>query len=558
MITQTAFSETNASRRELSSKGVDPFQPCPPVGIKQGVPEFFGLHCYLLLRVARVYSNTHRHVIHPNLPTPLSWRNPGHRGIIGPMTVSITFLGAAEGVTGSRHLLEVNGTRILVDCGLFQGRRDESRERNAHFPIDPASIHNIILTHGHIDHSGALPVVCRDGFKGHIYCTTATADLSQILLRDSGHIQEMDAKYLRHRQEKDARKKGLPIPDQSFTPLYTVEDAEHCDGFFQGISYHETAEVAPGVTVYFTDQGHILGSAAAHVQVKRSDGSTLRIEFSGDRGRAHMPILRDPEDYPESDIVLTESTYGNRVHEPIGEMENTLAEIVLDMLRKGGRLVIPAFSVGRTQNILYHLHRLRMAKKIPHVEIYVDSPLSMKATQVYAEHPECFDDDTLALLTAKESPFSFPGLRYVQSVEESMTLNDHPGPCIILSASGMCESGRILHHLKHSVTSPRNTVLIVGYMAEHTLGRRIFERREKVKIYGRTYPLRCDVKTLNGLSAHGDRNDIIASVEPLKDVARRIVLVHGERTQSEPLQASLKERGHKDVVIAKLGSTMEL
>ncbi|MCA9321639.1 MAG: MBL fold metallo-hydrolase [Planctomycetes bacterium] len=473
------------------------------------------------------------------------------------MPVTITFLGAAEGVTGSRHLLDVDGTRILVDCGLFQGKRDWSRLKNAKFPIDPSSVHNVVLTHGHIDHSGALPVLCRDGFSGHIYCTAATADLAKILLRDSGNIQESDARYLNHRLAKEAKRRGQPPPKETFEPLYTIEDAERCDRYFHSVPYREDTKIGPGISMYLTDQGHIIGSAAATITIQRGD-ETLRVCFSGDRGRKDMPILRDPQPYPDCDLLLTESTYGNRRHEPLGEMESSLEAIVKKTMQKKGRLIIPAFSVGRTQNILYHLRRLQLANRLPRIEIFVDSPLSTKATKVYAEHPECYDRETRELLTGDDNPFHFPGLRYVESVEESMELNDHPGPCIILSASGMCEAGRILHHLKHSVSSPRNTILIVGYMAKHTLGRRLRERPEKVRIFGRYHPLEAEVVTLNGLSAHGDRDDIIQSAAHLKGKVRTILLIHGEREQSEPLREALLAEGHPDVRIAELDQTVEL
>lgn len=474
------------------------------------------------------------------------------------MKINVTFHGAAEGVTGSKHLLEVNGHRILIDCGLFQGHREESRHRNLNLPFDPASIHNVVLTHAHIDHSGALPVLCRDGFKGHIIATPATVDLARILLADSGHIHESDAKYLNRRREKKARKHGQTLkPKNRATPLYTINDALACEKFFHELPYEVEEEIAPGVFLSFTDQGHIIGAAAALFRIPDGD-KEHRILFSGDRGRSGMPILRDPTPYPPCDILFTESTYGDRSHRAASRMGEDIAVEIDRIVETKGKVIIPAFSVGRTQNILYDLRVLRRKGRIPSIPIFVDSPLSTKASRVYGEHPECFDEKTLSLLQGQDSPLAFAELDYVASVDESKALNRMEGPAVILSASGMCESGRILHHLKSTVEDERNTILLVGFMARHTLGRRLVEREKDIRIFGKTYELKARVARMNGFSAHADREDLLRSVEHLKGTLKTIYLVHGEPRQSNALAESLRAEGHSDVRLAKYGATDEL
>jgi metallo-beta-lactamase family protein len=473
------------------------------------------------------------------------------------MTAKLTFLGAAEGVTGSRHLLDVDGVRVLFDCGLFQGKRSWARERNAVFPIDPRSVDAVVLTHGHIDHSGALPMLVKHGFAGKIFCTPATVDLAKVLLRDSGKIQESDAFHLNKRIKRKARDADRKIlKDELIEPIYSIEDAEAVDAHFEALPYHEEREILPGIRVSFTDQGHILGAAAALAVIDRSEGDPLRVVFSGDRGRRLMPILRDPEPYPECDVLLTESTYGDRVHEPVADMQGRLEMVVKETIERGGRLVIPAFSVGRTQNILYHLNALQLEGRLPEIPVFVDSPLSAKASKVYRDHPECFDEETLDILERGANPLDFPGLRYIESVEESKALNDFRDPCVILSASGMCEAGRILHHLIHSVERPEDAVLVVGWMAHNTLGRRLVEGENRLRIYGRTYERRCRVLRMNGFSAHADRVGLLRSVRPLKDKVQTVILVHGERRQSEPLKEALIDEGFDDVRIAELDQSL--
>ncbi|MFT7618677.1 MAG: metallo-beta-lactamase family protein [Planctomycetota bacterium] len=473
------------------------------------------------------------------------------------MSISITFYGAAQGVTGSRHVLDVDGTKVLFDCGMFQGRRSESHERNSAFPIDPTTIHNMVLTHAHIDHSGALPILIREGFEGNIYCTRATADLAKIMLRDSGNIQERDAEHMNKKKRRHARKEGKKGPKELVKPIYTVADAEACDSFFFPVSYHQEFDVAPGIKVQLTDQGHIIGSASAHVTITRPGKDPVRIVFSGDLGRPDMPILKDPEPYPPCEYVLTESTYGNRLHEPIGDMESQLAEAVREVHRRGGRLIIPAFSVGRTQNIIYFLQSIFDRGDVKPITTYVDSPLSRRATHVYFDHPECFDEETLAFLK-KEDSNRMSNFHYVESVDESKSLNDLPNPLIIISSSGMCEAGRILHHLKRTVEDPKNVICIVGYMAEHTLGRRIVDKAKDIRIFGQNYELNAGILTMNGFSAHADQAGIVHSISHLKDTLKKVILIHGEETQSIPLKAKLHEEGHANVEIAELFSTMVL
>ena len=474
------------------------------------------------------------------------------------MNIDVTFHGAAEGVTGSKHLLEVDGHRILIDCGLFQGRREEARARNLNLPFDPSTIHNVVLTHGHIDHSGALPVLCRDGFSGHIIATPATCDLARILLADSGHIHESDARYMNRRLEKRARREGHKVSEgDRAAALYTINDAVACEPFFHELPYGREEEVAPGVFCSFTDQGHIIGSSAVLFRIPNGD-TEQRIIFSGDRGRSDMPILRDPEPYPECDILFTESTYGDRVHAPASDMAEALAVEIDRIIKSKGKVVIPAFSVGRTQNILYYLRLLRHEGRIPSIPIFVDSPLSTKASRVYGEHPECFDEETLALLEGHDSPLAFDDLEYVASVDESKALNRMEGPAVILSASGMCESGRILHHFKSTIEDERNTILLVGFMARNTLGRRLVEREKNVRIFGKEYDIHARVSRMNGFSAHGDQKDLVDSVAHLKGRVKTIFLVHGEPRQSRALKEALEAAGHVDVRCARYGATDRL
>ncbi len=475
-------------------------------------------------------------------------------GATGSSGIALRFLGAARTVTGSMHLLEANGDKVLLDCGLFQGKRSEARERNRTFPFEPRELTTVVLSHAHIDHSGNLPNLVKQGFKGDIVCTSATRDLAEIMLEDSAYIQEKDAEYLNRKLDR----RGEPPVE----PLYTVEDARSVEDRLRGVPYHTTVEVARGVRVTFGDAGHILGSAWVGLEVEpRGGGPARRITFTGDVGRSRMPIIRDPEPIPpESEVVISESTYGDRLHDPVEDQAARLREIVGRTAKRGGRVIVPAFSVGRTQNLVYVLHKLFVEGSLPPLRIYVDSPLSTKATMVYRAHPECYDRETgEAFLSERRDPFGFSRLTYVTSVEHSKALNDVKEPCVIVASSGMCEAGRILHHLKHGVGDARNTILIVGFQAENTLGRRFVERAPKVRIYGEEHAVRAEVAKMNGLSAHADREGLLDVFRRLaRPAATRAFLVHGEEPQALALSARLREGLGVEAAVPSRGERFEV
>ncbi len=462
--------------------------------------------------------------------------------------------GAVQTVTGSMHLVEANGDRVLLDCGLFQGRRAESRERNKSFPFDPRSITTLVLSHAHIDHAGNIPNLVKQGFQGEIVCTSATRDLAEIMLEDSAYIQEKDAAFLNRRAAKRGERDAKEVE-----PLYTVEDARLCVPQFRAVPYHYETEVARGVRVEFRDAGHILGSASVGLAIESgAGGPTRRLTFTGDLGRSGMPIVRDPEPCAPADLAIVESTYGDRAHPPIEDQERVLLDIVRRTADRGGKLIVPAFSVGRTQNLVYFLHRLFLRGELPPLPIFVDSPLSGLATMVYRAHPECYDAETqAAFLQDGRDPFGFQRLTYISAVEASKALNDRPGPFVVIAASGMCESGRILHHLRNNVGDPRNTVLIVGFQAEHTLGRRLVERAPAVRIYGEEVRVRCEVATMDGLSAHADREGLLAQFRGSRRIASRAIIVHGEEGPGEALRSGLLDLG-VDAVLPQRGERFEI
>lgn len=465
--------------------------------------------------------------------------------------MKIKFCGAAREVTGSRHLLEVNGKKILLDCGLFQGHRKESAEKNAEFCIDPKEIDAVILSHAHIDHSGGLPFIVKNGFKGPIYSTFATRDLCNYMLMDSAYIQEKDAEYM----NKKLKRKGEPLIE----PLYDTEDAVAALELFYGVSYEKAFVVAPGVVCSFYDAGHILGSALIHLVIHEQEtDKRYTLAFTGDLGRKNLPILRDPQPMPPTDYLITESTYGDRFHESILEAGKRLAEVVNKTAKRGGKILIPAFSVERTQEIVYHLNRLWQEKKIPDIPIFVDSPLAANVTEVFTNHPECFDRETFReFIVNRKNPFGFGRLKYTRDVEESKALNELPGPAIIISASGMCESGRILHHLKNNIEDPKTTIMIVGFMAANTLGRKIQEEQEMVKIFGDAYKLRAEVCKMDAFSGHADRSDLLDYISKIEGL-KKIFLVHGEESQGQKFKSYLEESGFKDVVQPERGQEIEL
>jgi metallo-beta-lactamase family protein len=461
---------------------------------------------------------------------------------------AITFWGAARTVTGSMHLLEAGGRKFLLDCGLFQGRRAEARERNSRFPLSPPDIEAVILSHAHIDHCGNLPNLVRQGFRGLIYCTPATRDLLAIMLADSAKIQEEDAAHLnRHRS------RGAP----AIEPMYTRDDAHRTLQYVHSVPYDRACNIADRLQVVFVDAGHLLGSAMVALTIP-APGKDCTLTFTGDLGRRGLPILRDPAPVPPAELLISESTYGGRVHPPAEQMADTLAAVVQRTVERGGKVLIPAFSLGRTQTVVYCLHQLMSQGRLKDLPIFVDSPLSAAATEVFRLHPECFDADTARLLEDDPDLFGQRRIRYVESVEESKRLNSLQDPCIIISASGMCESGRILHHLKHHVEDPRTTVLIIGYQAPETLGRRLVEKRPEVRILDQPLQVRAEIVVMNGFSSHADRDDFQAFLGPLAGTVKHVRLVHGDVDQAEALTATLRAMGFGEVTIPERGETISL
>jgi len=461
----------------------------------------------------------------------------------------ITFHGAARAVTGSRHLLEVGGRRILLDCGLHQGHRQESERLNRKMPFEPGSLDAIILSHAHIDHSGSLPSAVKDGFRGMITSTFATRDLAAIMLPDSAHIQKYDAEYLNSRREGT----GMPPVE----PLYDIEDVTETLKHFMSIPYERPFQLFPGVSVRFLEAGHILGSAQVELTV-REKGKSRVILFSGDLGRPGRPILRDPDMSARADVLIMESTYGGRNHEPQEASLNRFEGIIHRTFDAGGKLIIPSFSVGRTQEVLYYIHELVAQDRMPPMRVYVDSPLSFDATEVYKIHQECFDARMRDYLYSGMSPFQFEGLHFTQGVEDSKSLNYDDTPMIIISASGMCENGRILHHLKNNVQESRNTVLIVGFMAEHTLGRRLLEGEETVRIFGEEYEVEASVEVINGFSAHADSDALLQYAMITGREAEGIFLVHGESDQSGALASRIESSIGIAPFIPSMGDTHDI
>jgi len=456
---------------------------------------------------------------------------------------------AVRNVTGTKHLLTVGRTRLLLDCGLCQGRRDESERRNRTLSVDPPSVDTVLLSHAHVDHSGSLPTLVRHGFRGRILATHATVDLAGILLRDTAHIQAHDLEYLNKRR----RKRG----QHPLEPIYDDRDVDETLERFVGVDYDTPIQVAPNARVTFRDAGHILGSSILEIDA-RERGRTTRVVFTGDLGRPDMPILRDPYRVPSADVLITESTYGNRTHGSSADVEEDLAAFVADTARRRGKIVVPAFAVGRTQRVVYMLHELMRAGRVPDIPIYVDSPLAVRATEIFRRHPECFDDEMNALLRRDDDPLGFARVSYITDVAESKKLNRKHGPAIIISASGMCEAGRVLHHLKNTVTRRRNAVMIVGYQAEHTLGRRIVERAPRVRIFGKHYPLRARVKVFDEFSAHADRKGLVEFATGMKRPPRRTVVVHGSTEQSIALARALTESGLAKVTVPFDGEVIQL
>lgn len=453
--------------------------------------------------------------------------------------MDIQFVGAAQTVTGSMHLVRTKGGSILLDCGLYQGRRREAYERNKDLPLPVKDIVAVVLSHAHIDHSGALPMLVKHGYRGPVYATPATRDLATVMLADAASIQQQDARYLNRHAEKD----GLDIDVAK--PLYDEDDVLRTIGLFHSVPYGFKSYLGPDICLTFLDAGHVLGSAITLLDVNEG-GKTTRIAFTGDLGRMNMPILEDPQVPNDVDVLITESTYGDRLHDDIRKMEDDLAAVVKRTYERGGKVIIPSFALERAQEVVFALKQLKGQGRLPNIPVYVDSPLTVKITDIFKLHPECYDAETRELLRGKNSPFEFEELEYSESIEDSKAITTSDEPMIVISASGMCEAGRILHHLRSTIESPKNTVLIVGYQAQHTLGRRLVEKRDRVKIFGIERQRRADVVVLNGFSAHADQKDLLTYVSACRSAGgrlKRIALVHGEPGPQDVLAKKIVELG---------------
>ncbi len=465
----------------------------------------------------------------------------------------LTFYGAAQEVTGSMHLIEVNGKRVLLECGMYQGRRAESYERNLHFPFDPKAIDAVVLSHAHIDHSGNLPNLVKQGYAGNIWCTAATRNLCTYMLLDSGHIQESDVAYL---NEKKVRAGEDPIE-----PLYTQADAQEALGHFVGLGYHRPVTVADGVTVTLYTAGHILGSAFVLLEIHdRETGRDWRIVFSGDIGRPDAPIVKSPEHLEAADLLILESTYGDRLHGTYEDAGKKLRDVVRDTVRRRGRVIIPSFAVGRTQEIVYELNKLEAEGDLPPIQIFVDSPLAVNATEVFRMHPEEWDEEVRAFMaeSKRPNPFDSKLIEYVRDQSRSKQLNYLTQPAIIISASGMAESGRILHHLKNGIEDSGNTILFVGYQAENTLGRRIVDGESPVRILGEEFRVRAQVVSLDGFSAHADQAELLAWARPFdRKRLQRVFVVHGEQAAAFTLEQKLHGEGMANVDVPVRGQSFE-
>jgi len=465
--------------------------------------------------------------------------------------MKLTILGAAQTVTGSQYLINLNGHSLLLECGLYQGKRAESYERNRSFNFNPRNLSAAILSHAHIDHSGNLPNLLKNGYRGLIYTTHATAHLSNVMLIDSAHVQESDVAFVNKRRALN----GEPLME----PLYTIEDAAMVAQHFEGVDYDEAFEPIPGVTARLVDAGHILGSAAIVLDVQEKNRK-FRLWFSGDIGRRKLPLVRDPVMPEKVDYLMMESTYGDKPHRDPQMAFDELREVVLRTVKRDGKVIIPAFAVGRTQELVYGLHQMFDSGDLPRIPVIVDSPLAVNATDVFRAHPECFDEETQAFIRSDRhhSALGFDMLTYTRSVEESKALNARTDPLIIISASGMCEAGRIQHHLRNNIENPRNTILIVSWQAPNTLGRRLADREKQVRIYGEEFTVNAEIATIGGLSAHAGQDFLLEYASMVKGSAKKIILVHGEPDAAGTLQEKMAKRGLDKIVYPELGTSLEL
>ena len=454
----------------------------------------------------------------------------------------LTFFGAAREVTGSMHVLEKDGYKVLIDCGMIQGKRKESYERNRNIAFPASDIKAMILTHAHIDHSGNIPTLINQGFKGNVYCSHATRDLCELMLPDSAYVQQKDLEYM--------NKKRLKQGKTLFEPLYTLDEAEASLNYFVTKNLGEKISFREDITGFLLNAGHILGSTMAVLKVQEKDRE-IRIGFTGDLGRRSLPILADPDQIRDVDYLVVESTYGGRDHKPIATAYARLASIVMDTYNRGGKVIIPVFAVERAQEVLYVLNKLFLSGKITPMPVFVDSPLTVKVTEVFNRHAECFDKDMLSFIADNNDPFHLDLVKYTASVEESKAINDYEKSCIILSATGMCEAGRILHHLKNNIGNAKNTILIVGYQAINTLGRRLFEGDKIVKIFGDSYNVNAQVLAVNEFSGHAGQKELIKFIQATAKMSegrlKKVFLVHGEESQQEELINALHVLGMQNV-----------
>jgi len=482
------------------------------------------------------------------------------------MSIRLHFWGAAQTVTGSSHHLECAGQNILLDCGLFQGKRDLAQQINSNLALPMSDLSAVVLSHAHIDHSGDLPLMAKQGYRGAIYATQPTIDLCDPMLADSAHIQQADSQFIDKRFHR-RKAIGAPAPP-AFPPLYAPEDAAQVMKLFQPVKLHEPqllgsaiAGVKPtadaGFTLTMSEAGHMLGSTCVLLEA-REKGQTTRLLFSGDVGRKNLPIIHDPDPAPAAEYLIMESTYGDRLHQPIGPVKQKLADLVNRTVQRGGHIVMPAFAVERTQQVIMLLHELIDEKTIPDIPMYVDSPLAVKVTQVFKKHSEEWDDEVKLFAAKKEDPFGWQRLKYIQTVEESKALNGLHMPFIVIASSGMCEAGRVLHHLKNSIEDPRNLVLITGFQAPFTLGSKMLQKPEEVNIFGEPLRLRADVDNIDALSGHADQHELLSWMEPVVPTLKKVFLVHGELEAQMALKAEIEKMYKLEVVIPKRGDRVEI
>jgi len=458
------------------------------------------------------------------------------------MEIKLNFFGAAKNVTGSCYYLEANGMRLLVDCGLYQERDLKSRNW-ADFPVPADTIDAVLLTHAHLDHCGRLPKLVKEGFKGTVYATAASAEIANIIMLDAAHIQEEDIKHKKLRHERSG--KTSPFP---YEPLYTMEDAEKVNALFNKVKYNAKVPIGEGITAEFREAGHVFGSASIRVEVEQG-GESRSILFSGDVGRWDLPIMRDPFQYEHADYVLIESTYGDREHEDVADIPGELEKVINATFEAGGNVVIPSFALERTQELIYHLNLLLEEDRIPHLVAFVDSPMAIKITDVFKKHPELYDEETMEQIREGDKPCDFPGLTMSRTVDQSKSINHIKGTAIIIAGSGMCTGGRIKHHLKNNIGRPESTILFVGYQAHGTLGRIILDKPETVRIFGEEHPVRARIERIGGFSAHADRNELYRWLSSLKEPPRKVFMTHGEESAAIALQQFIAEKTGWDCVV---------